>query len=157
VYAATLANVHSRPKTMSDLRAMVEALRASKSVYVFSMDFEGEIAAGALGAAVGKRLWGLYAGSKKDADKLPGPGAGLALYWELMKWAKEQGFEDFDLQGYPMDSQPGDPLHGVYLFKRKWGGAEIRLIGEYDYAPYPLIRRLIESRLAGLKSSENAE
>jgi lipid II:glycine glycyltransferase (peptidoglycan interpeptide bridge formation enzyme) len=157
LYSATLTKVHSRPKMLADLEILLETLRPAKAIYVFNMEYEGRLMAGALRLAVGKRLWGLYSGTIKDDNTISGPGTGLAMHWELIKWAKSHDFEDYDLQGFPMDSQPGDPLYGVYLFKRKWGGAAIRLIGEFDFAPYPFIRGLLESRLAQLKAGENAD
>lgn len=157
VYAATIENVHQRPKSLDDLRLMYQALQPAGAIYIFNVEYNGRLVAGALRVAVGKRLWGLYSGTKKDQTDISGPGTGLAMHWELIKWSKDNGFEDYDLQGFPLDSQPGDPLYGVYLFKRKWGGAQIRLIGEYDYAPFGMVKRMMESRLAKLKSGEGGE
>ena len=45
-------------------------------------------------------------------------GADVLLEWEIIKWAKERGYEEYDLRGMPDVSGPDDPLYGVYIHKR---------------------------------------
>lgn len=42
---------------------------------------------------------------------------------------------------WPVDKT--HPLHGVYIFKRGFGGRYVELIGEYDYYPIGLLRRIV--------------
>ena len=86
----------------------------------------------------GKRLWYLYGGSSQEHGAAAG--AGVLLHWEIIKWAKTKGFAEYDLQGVPDEVNPDDPLHGVYVFKRGWGGKLVQLVGEYDYSPYPFLK-----------------
>lgn len=68
--------------------------------------------------------------------------AGDFLYWEMIRWCHDQGFEYFDLSGVSPD--PDDPKEkGIRRFKEKWGGDLI----EYREINAP-IRRL-RWRLAG--------
>ena len=72
----------------------------------------------------------------------------MLLHWEIIKWAKHNGHTKYDLHGFPEPSGRDDPLYGVCPFKRGWGGELLRLVGEYDYSPYPLLGKLMEWKIS---------
>jgi len=55
-----------------------------------------------------------------------------ALHWHFIKWAKEKGYELYDLWGYPLTQRPGHPLYGVWRFKKGFNGELKTWIGVYD-------------------------
>ena len=51
------------------------------------------------------------------------------LLWEAMLWAKTHGYSEFDLGGYGLSAQPGDPLAGSTVqtgLRPRPAGAQVR-------------------------------
>ena len=150
MYHQTITGVGGSLKSFDEMFLMHESLASVGSSFVFIVEFQNRPVAGAFIVAIGKRLWYLYGGSAKGNDAVSG--AGVALHWEIIKWAKRHGYVEYDLQGFPDVAGPDSPLYGVYLFKRGWGGQRVRLIGEYDYSPYPLLGKLMDWKISHHKS-----
>jgi hypothetical protein len=92
--------------------------------------------------------------------------APAACFWTAIRAARTAGLTRFDFGGCTPTTDPADPRHGVYEFKKKWGGtlttfynAEIRLsprvvaLQERVLAPlwqrlHPLLWRLSERAAA---------
>ena len=55
------------------------------------------------------------------------------LHWEIIKWCKSNKYLIYDFQGVPENPTKDNPLWGIYLFKRGFGGRLVTLSGEYDY------------------------
>lgn len=82
----------------------------------------------------GRTCWYFYgASANEERERMPN----YLLQWEAMRWAKAQGYTRYDLWGAPDDFVEGDPLWGVFQFKRGFRGTVTRHIGAWDYAPYP--------------------
>ena len=145
LYRQTMTAAGQDAKSLDDISLMHNCLSPCGSSLVFLVKHHNIPVAGAVIVAIGKRLWYLYGGSLKDDQTVSG--AGLVLHWEIIKWAKNQGYAEYDLQGLPRVIGPDDPMYGIYHFKQAWGGESVQLIGEYDYAPYPLLGKFIERRL----------
>lgn len=60
------------------------------------------------------------------------------LHYEMIKYALENGYEYYNFYGISSDLTPKDPLYGIYLFKKGFGGEVVELIGEYDYVVRPM-------------------
>lgn len=60
------------------------------------------------------------------------------LHYEMIKYAIENSYEHYNFYGISSDLTPKDPLYGVYLFKKGFGGEVVELIGEYDYVVRPI-------------------
>jgi lipid II:glycine glycyltransferase (peptidoglycan interpeptide bridge formation enzyme) len=58
-----------------------------------------------------------------------------ALQWEAMKLARNFGCRSYDLFGVAPDDNPEHPMHGLYRFKRGFGGQMIHRLGCWEY-PY---------------------
>lgn len=82
----------------------------------------------------GRKCWYFY-GASADAqrDKMPN----YLLQWEALRWAKAQGYSQYDMWGAPDVFAEDDALWGVYNFKRGFRGTVTRHVGAWDYAPYP--------------------
>lgn len=60
------------------------------------------------------------------------------LHYEMIKYALEKGYDYYNFYGISSDLTPKDPLYGIYLFKKGFGGEVVELIGEYDYVVRPM-------------------
>jgi len=61
-----------------------------------------------------------------------------SIHYELIKYAIEKGYEHYNFYGISSDLSPKDPMYGVYIFKKGFGGEVVELIGEYDFVVRPL-------------------
>lgn len=64
------------------------------------------------------------------------------LQWEAMQWAKEQGYQLYDMWGAPTHFDENDPLWGVWRFKKGFNGTVHRHIGAWDYPIRPVFYKL---------------
>ena len=120
-------------------------------------EYEGQLLAGlvvlGLGGSGGTACYMYGASSDEHRNLMPAYG----LQWEAMLWAKEQGFQDYDLWGVPDEDEAtleagftkrNDGLWGVYRFKRGFGGRLARSIGAWDLVYAPLRYRLYSAAVA---------
>ena len=54
------------------------------------------------------------------------------LHWEMVKYAIEKGYKKYNFYGIDGIFDENDPMYGLYLFKRGFGGQVEELIGEFD-------------------------
>lgn len=54
------------------------------------------------------------------------------LQWEMIRWALETGSEVYDFRGVSGDLTPENPLYGLYLFKKGFGGELVEFCGEFE-------------------------
>jgi lipid II:glycine glycyltransferase (peptidoglycan interpeptide bridge formation enzyme) len=64
------------------------------------------------------------------------------LYWDMIRWGKENNYKLFDLGGYQLNTKHGDKLYHVNRFKERWGG-EIKTYSIYSYNPIKIIGRKV--------------
>ena len=55
------------------------------------------------------------------------------LHYEMIKYAIENKYNYYNFYGISKNLTESDPMYGVYLFKKGFGGEVVELIGEYDY------------------------
>ena len=78
------------------------------------------------GVRIARYLWGANAPSTIATGHL--------LHYEAMLWAREQGYQWYDMGGIPV----GNPeLKGIEIFKRGFRGKEVRILGEYIFVFKP--------------------
>jgi peptidoglycan pentaglycine glycine transferase (the first glycine) len=82
----------------------------------------------------GATCWYFYGASVSDSEMRKLMPTDL-LQWEAMRWAKAHGYAVYDMWGAPNEFNEGDPMWGVFQFKRDFGGTVARTIGAWDYAP----------------------
>lgn len=114
---------------------------------VFIASYKGEVVAGAVIFMFGKKLWYMYGATSLKHRNI---NSGHLLHWRIIQWAKENNFSWYDLQGIPEKVDESDPLWGIYLFKRGFGGKRFDLIGEHDLVlskPFMLLWHLYSKRL----------
>lgn len=62
---------------------------------------------------------------------------GVPLWWEGMKWAKGQGCEWFDVEGYDENTGPASALYHVHQFKRQFRPQPVQIVGEHIKICHP--------------------
>jgi peptidoglycan pentaglycine glycine transferase (the first glycine) len=98
---------------------------------IFLVEFEKEILAAAIVIYWGEKATFLFgANSEKHKNIM----ASYFLQFEIIKRAKNLGLKSYDLYGLsPNEKDPKYPWYGFSVFKRKFGGKEIKYIGGYDF------------------------
>jgi lipid II:glycine glycyltransferase (peptidoglycan interpeptide bridge formation enzyme) len=94
----------------------------------------------------GERSFYLFAGSRREEPGEPKHYASYLLQWEMMRRARELGSRVHDLWGIaPAGAGPDHAWHGVGLFKKGFGGREVRWAGTWDVVIDPALYRLREA------------
>jgi lipid II:glycine glycyltransferase (peptidoglycan interpeptide bridge formation enzyme) len=99
---------------------------------LFFAYFEGQVLAGAFVTFVGKKALYKDGGSVREHPEVQAP---YALQWEVMRWLKGQGIEEYDLHGTPPKDQLENPNHtlaGLARFKTGFNQDVIEFIGTWD-------------------------
>jgi hypothetical protein len=126
--------------------ALFQQYEASGDGQLFLARHQGEVVVGAFVSKFGKNALYLGAGSirKRPGDPflcgLGGSRAAYALQWEIMRWAREQGCERYDLDGTPSTNtiaDPSHPRHGVGQFKTAFSEEITDYLGAYQIAVRP--------------------
>lgn len=107
---------------------------------------------------------GLYLYSGADEAGLKA-GANHLLEWHALRWAKSLGCVRYDFWGVPdalgrvaaapdeaarsalEEQAKGDPLYGVYRFKKGFGGSVVRYLPAYDRVLIPPLYGLARRRI----------
>jgi lipid II:glycine glycyltransferase (peptidoglycan interpeptide bridge formation enzyme) len=98
--------------------------------------YEGKPIAAVIIFAFGRKIWYMYGASASEyRNVMPNH----LLHWEVIKWAKEKGFKQYDLWGIPAHPAEDHPLWGVYRFKKGFRGDLVKYIGAYDFPYSPLL------------------
>jgi lipid II:glycine glycyltransferase (peptidoglycan interpeptide bridge formation enzyme) len=103
----------------------------------------------------------LYSGSTDEGLR---SGANHALQWHALRWAQERGCTLYDFWGIPdtfgqaaatsdaterarLEAEAqADPLHGVFRFKKGFGGQVVRYLPAYDQVYMPALYRFWQRR-----------
>ncbi|MBA3688613.1 MAG: peptidoglycan bridge formation glycyltransferase FemA/FemB family protein [Chloroflexi bacterium] len=91
----------------------------------------------------GGRSFYLFSGSRREEPGEPKHYASYLLQWEMMRLARELGSRVHDLWGVaPAGAGPEHAWHGVGLFKKGFGGREVRWAGTWNLVIDPALYRL---------------
>jgi peptidoglycan pentaglycine glycine transferase (the first glycine) len=102
-------------------------------------EFEKQPIAALIVYQFSRRGWFLFGMSRAEhRDKMPN----YLLQWEAIKALKHSGSTSYDLWGAPDEFMEGDPLWGVYRFKKGFQGEIHRHIGAWDFPIRPFWYRL---------------
>ncbi len=104
---------------------------------------EGDLLASGMLVVEGDRSFYLFAGSRREEPGEPKHYASYLLQWEMMRRARDLGSQLHDLWGIaPAGAGPEHAWHGVGLFKKGFGGQEVRWAGTWDVVIDPTLYRL---------------
>jgi len=120
-------------------RALAGANRAA----ILEARREGELLASGMVVIEGDRSFYLFSGSRREERGEPKRYASYALQWAMMRLARSRGSRRHDLWGVaPPDAGDEHPWHGVGLFKKGFGGRQVRWAGSWDLVVDPTLYRL---------------
>ena len=103
----------------------------------------GELLASGMLVVEGDRSFYLFSGSRREEAGEPKHYASYLLQWEMMRRARDLGSRLHDLWGIaPPGAGPEHAWHGVGLFKKGFGGREVRWAGTWDVVIDPKLYRL---------------
>jgi peptidoglycan pentaglycine glycine transferase (the first glycine) len=102
-----------------------------------------ELLASGMLVVEGERSFYLFSGSRREDAGEPKHYASYLLQWEMMRRARDSGSRLHDLWGIaPAGATPDHAWHGVGLFKKGFGGREVRWAGTWDVVIDPTLYRL---------------
>jgi len=120
-------------------RALSGAGRAS----ILEARRDGLLLASGMLVMEGSQSFYLFAGSRREEAAEPKHYASYLLQWEMMRLARQLGSQRHDLWGIaPAGAGPEHAWHGVGLFKKGFGGREVRWAGTWDVVVDPTLYRL---------------
>lgn len=67
------------------------------------------------------------------------------IYWNLILFAKAEGFHFFDLGGYDLDAKPGEKTYNINKFKERFNFPVVKVPIYSTKVVYPLIRKVIKN------------
>ncbi|HEU5349082.1 MAG TPA: peptidoglycan bridge formation glycyltransferase FemA/FemB family protein [Ktedonobacterales bacterium] len=111
---------------------------ATAHMALFLAEYQGFPVAAATVAVHGRCAWYMHGASTglPDYRKLD---ASRPLLWECIRWARQQGAEEFDWRTIPDAPEPGSEMYGIYEFKRGFGGAARQSVPTHDLILRPAI------------------
>jgi lipid II:glycine glycyltransferase (peptidoglycan interpeptide bridge formation enzyme) len=124
-------------------RVAWRSLAGARRAVILEARREGELLASGMVVIEGGRSFYLFSGSRREERGEPKRYASYALQWAMMRLARDRGVRLHDLWGVaPRDAGPEHPWHGVGLFKKGFGGAEVTWAGSWDLVVDPTLYRL---------------
>ena len=132
------------------------ALRPSRYYREFAQDLpahlilarrgeRGDLLCGALILTFGEEAYYLYGASAAGSENLY---ASYLVQYEALDIARKEGASRYDMWG-PCEPREGDPMWGVYKFKKKFGGEEKRYAGLHEKNLSPTWGRLARTGIQG--------
>jgi lipid II:glycine glycyltransferase (peptidoglycan interpeptide bridge formation enzyme) len=89
----------------------------------------------------GNEVLSLYGGSE---EKLMQFKSAYTLHYEGVKYAVLHHYKRYNFYGITGDFSKENPLYGLYLFKKSFGGHVVELIGEFDLIINPFFYKLYQ-------------
>ncbi|MFO0699336.1 MAG: peptidoglycan bridge formation glycyltransferase FemA/FemB family protein [Nitrospira sp.] len=129
IYKRTAARQEIKAKPPSYLRTLVSILLSSRHGSIFFAEHQGTRIATAMVVYFGPRATYFFGGSLVGRRRVMAP---YLLHFEIMRRAKDMGYECYDLWGVAPSDQPNHRWHDISVFKRKFGGQELTLVPTLD-------------------------
>ena len=82
----------------------------------------------------GNEVLSLHGGTLDDVMQFQ---SAYTIHFAGLKYAVENGYKRYNFYGITGDFRKENPLYGLYLFKKSFGGHVVELIGEFDYIISP--------------------
>jgi lipid II:glycine glycyltransferase (peptidoglycan interpeptide bridge formation enzyme) len=130
IYQETVSRKGIKAKPTRYFKKLLSILTSVQKGSLFFAEYEGQRLAAALVVFFGPRATYLFGGSVARHRPVMAP---YLLHFEIMRKAKTMGHEWYDLWGIAPENEPDHRLAKISIFKRKFGGQEIRLVPTLDY------------------------
>jgi peptidoglycan pentaglycine glycine transferase (the first glycine) len=134
IYKETFARKGLRGLNPNYFHTLVPMLAASERGSIFFAEYQGMRLATALVLYFGRTATYYHGGSRAIHRNVMAP---YLLQFEIMRKAKALGCQSYDLFGVSLQGEPSNGWTDISIFKRKFGGRELRLVPtlEYIYDP----------------------
>ena len=99
------------------------------NIRIFLAEYEDMTLSGVFLLTFGKYAYYSYGASRREHSNTKST---QGLQWAAIRWAKHNGFKEYDFWGIPDNPAKDHPLYGVFKFKEGFGGDIERYIGAYD-------------------------
>ena len=127
------------PRSLEYFEKMYDEMGDALRLYLIY--HEDKLLSGAVAILYGNKVWYLYgASSNEDRNLMPN----YLMQWEMMKWAVENNCDIYDFRGVSGDLNKGQPLYGLYRFKKGFTGEFVEFVGALDYVFNPFMYFFIE-------------
>jgi lipid II:glycine glycyltransferase (peptidoglycan interpeptide bridge formation enzyme) len=116
---------------VNEFKSQIESFNKKRDKLKKDIDEHGKkyIISVGLYIAYGKQIIYLFGGSYKEYMEY---GAQILMQYEMIKYAKENNYEQLNFYGIDGDFDEKSPGYGLFDFKRGLGADVIELIGEFD-------------------------
>jgi peptidoglycan pentaglycine glycine transferase (the first glycine) len=135
IYKETCARKNLDGLDPNYFRSLIPMLLASERGSVFFAEYQDTRLATALVVYFGRTATYYYGGSRVAYRNVMAP---YLLHFEIMRKAKVLGCQCYDLFGITPQSEPSDGWTDISVFKRKFGGQELRLVPTLEYIYDPI-------------------
>ena len=112
-----------------DLLERGAASGGEADITLYIASHEGDDLAAIITLCTGDEAVYLYGCSSNEKRNLM---PNYLIQWTAICDAKNFGCKIYDFYGIPPTDNPNHPMHGLYLFKTGWGGAEVHRPGSFD-------------------------
>lgn len=127
------------PRSLEYFEKMYDEMGENLRLYL--MYYNGKVIAGSVAILYGDKVWYLYgASSNVHRNVMPN----YLMQWEMIKWAVGNGCAIYDFRGVSGDLNKGQPLYGLYRFKKGFSGDFVEFVGALDYIINPFFYFFVE-------------
>lgn len=127
----------------------LKSILSSNNSYIAIAYYNGQPAAGCIMVGHKKLMYGYLGASDNKLNRISN--ASTFLEYEMMRFAKQEGFETYDFGGACLvEPDKTDALYGVHMYKKGFGGTKM----VFDCCIYP-IRKYRYSFIWWLRKYEN--
>ena len=111
------------------LKKQLEKIKDYKKKYG-----DKKLLGGILFLIYGNEVLSLHGGTLDDVMQFQ---SAYTIHFAGVKYAVENHYKRYNFYGITGDFRKENPLYGLYLFKKSFGGHVVELIGEFDYIISP--------------------
>lgn len=147
IYVRESYRKHVRPRSFKLHKSIHQHLLPEEKAKLFVATHNGKTIAGGLFLATPFEM--IYYEGASDPGFLKLQPNNM-IQWHAISWAKQQGIRYYDLGGTPLNPDRKHPLHGVYMFKKQWGG-ELHRYDSFALNKFYVIGRNLSLRNATIR------
>jgi len=138
-----MMDVKSKEIKIASHRKVLEQLKEKQDEVSTLREKYGDVVSASSGVFItyGDEVLYLFGGNREEFMHF---GCPHFVQWEMIRYAKENGFRRYNFYGISGNFDPGDASYGIYDFKKGFTGYVEELIGEYELAIMPLYYHLFQ-------------
>ena len=130
---------HFYIRSQAYFQGLLDALQDDARIFIAYL--HGQPIAGAIEVFCGKKAWYLYgASSNEHRNAMPN----YLLQWTMIQRAMDRGCDLYDFRGVPGNPSEGNPLYGLYRFKKGFSGTYTKFTGLFTYQFRPVCCTLLQ-------------